>query len=104
MTMQQPIDGTVIQGVPDALDVSSPDLSHRRNLCALYLYKKRIQDFPLFFQGEILPSSASLAWRFNHRDTETAGSGKSPHEQSLWIHHNAGQSPRRAVARPEPCK
>jgi len=70
MTMQQPIDRTVIDGVPDALFKRAPDLLHRRDLPALGLRKKRGEEFLLFFQGEIVPSSASLAWRFNRRDAE----------------------------------
>jgi len=75
MTMQQPIDRTVIDGVPDALFKRAPDLLHRRDLPALSLGKKRSEEFLLFFQGKILPSSASLTWCFNRCNAETIVAG-----------------------------
>jgi hypothetical protein len=71
MTMKQPIDGTVIDGVSDALFKRSPDLPHRRDLPTLGLRKKGSEEFLLFFQREVLPSSPPLPWRFNRRDAET---------------------------------
>jgi hypothetical protein len=71
MAMKQPIDRTVINGVSDTLFKSLPDLPHRRDLPTFGLRKKRSEEYLLFFQGEILPSSSSFAWRFNHRDAGT---------------------------------
>jgi len=41
MAMQQPIDGTVIDGMPDTLFKRAPDLPYRRDLPALGLCEKR---------------------------------------------------------------
>jgi hypothetical protein len=81
--MKQPINRTVIDFVPDALGVSLPDLPHRSDLPTLGLREKRSEEFLLFFQREILPSPPPFSWRFNRRDAETAGSGRSLHERSL---------------------
>ncbi len=75
MTMKQPIDRTVIDGVPDALFKSAPNVLHRRDLPTRGLGKKRSEEFLLFFQGQIVPSSASLAWRFNRRNAEPVVAG-----------------------------
>jgi hypothetical protein len=75
MTMQQPIDRTVIDGVPDVLFKRLPDLLHRRDLPTLGLRKKGSEEFFFFFQGKILPPSASLAWCFNRRNAETIVTG-----------------------------
>jgi hypothetical protein len=75
MTMQQPIDRTVIDGVPDVLFKRAPDLFHRCDLPTLGLCKKRSEEFLLFFQGQIVPSSASLARCFNRCNAETIVAG-----------------------------
>jgi hypothetical protein len=49
MTMQQPIDGAVIDGMSDALFKRVPDLLYRRNLPTLGLREKRGEKFLLFF-------------------------------------------------------
>jgi hypothetical protein len=71
VAMQQPIDGTVIDFMPDALLKGVPDLAHRCDLPTLGLHQKRGQELLLFFRRKILPSSASLSWGVNCCDAET---------------------------------
>lgn len=75
MPIEQAIDGAVIDTVPDALFKCLPDLPDRRDLPTFGLGQKGSKEFFLFFLGEILSSSASLAWRFNCRDAETIVTG-----------------------------
>lgn len=48
MTVQQPIDRTVIDGVSDALFKSAPNVFHRRDSAMLGFDKKRSEEFLLF--------------------------------------------------------
>lgn len=66
---------TVIDGVPDALGVSLPDLPHRRDLPTLGLGKKRSEEFLLFFECQVVPSPPSLTSRFNRCDAEAIVAG-----------------------------
>jgi hypothetical protein len=75
MAMKQPIDRTVIDGMPDTLFKRAPDLPYRRDLPALGLCEKRSEEFLLFFERQILPSPPSLTFRFNCSNAETIVAG-----------------------------
>jgi hypothetical protein len=75
MAMKQPIDGTVIDGMPYTLFKRAPDQPHRRDLPALGLCEKRSEEFLLFFERQILPPPPSLTFRFNRCDAETIVTG-----------------------------
>src|SRR5947209_154300 len=75
MTMKQPINGAVIDFVSNVLFKGAPGLPYRRDLPTLGLHKKRGQELLFFCQGEILPPSTTLAWRFNRCNAEAVVAG-----------------------------
>jgi len=103
MAMKQPIDGTVIDGMPYTFFKRAPDQPHRRDLPALGLCEKRSEEVLLFFERQILPPP-SLTFRFNRCDAETSVSGDHRMNTELWTRHSAEQSLKLLVAQPERCR
>src|SRR5215472_9096579 len=69
VAMQQPVNGTVIDCVPDAL-FNARQISPLSRSPHAQLARKTGQEFLLFFQREILSSSATFARRFNSCETK----------------------------------